>query len=299
MQRVVITGGNGLIGRHLSSLLMANGYEVAHLSRTPSEDDDYRSYLWDPQSGYCDSAAFHDGDAIIHLAGANIGSRRWSRARKREIISSRVESAGLIYNSTVIAGKMPSVFITASATGIYGSIISDRIHLESDPPSDDFLAETCRLWEEAADRFTDAGIRVVKVRCAVVLSARGSALSKLTAPAGAGLIVRLGPGNQYFPWIHIDDLCRIYLKAVNDNAMAGPYNASAPQHITHDMLMREIARQRQLPVILPRIPAWLLRLILGEMAVALTTGSRISSSHITGTGYSFTYPDITSALEAC
>ena len=299
MQRVVITGGNGLIGRDLSSILIKNNYEVVHLSRRPSTDVGYRSYRWDPGTGYCDSDAFRDGDAIIHLAGANIGARRWSNERKREIISSRVMTAGLIYKSTIMAGIRPSVFITASATGIYGSLISDKIHMESDLAADDFLGETCRLWEEAADRFSDAGVRVVKIRTAVVLASHGSALSKLTLPAKAGLIVRMGPGNQYFPWIHIDDLCHIYLKAVSDPMMSGPYNASAPQHITHDMLMTEIARQRRLPVILPRVPPWFLRMVLGEMSVVLTTGSRVSSEHITGSGYSFTYPDITSALKTC
>ena len=299
MQRVVITGGAGLIGRDLSSILIKNSYEVVHLSRRAPTDVGYRSYRWDPGSGYCDSDAFREGDVIIHLAGANIGARRWSSERKREIINSRVITAGLIYQSTIMAGIIPSAFITASATGIYGSLISDKIHMESDLPANDFLGETCRLWEEAADRFADAGVRVVKVRTAVVLAPHGSALSKLTLPARAGLIVRMGPGNQYFPWIHIDDLCHIYLKAVSDTMMSGPYNASAPHHITLDMLMTEIARQRRLPVILPRVPPWLLRMALGEMSVVLTTGSRVSSEHITRSGYSFTYPDITSALKAC
>jgi uncharacterized protein (TIGR01777 family) len=205
----------------------------------------------------------------------------------------------MIHRATVGAGIMPSAFITASATGIYGSVTSESIFSEGDPPAADFLGETCRLWEEAADSFAESGVRVVKVRTSVVLSPYGSVPAKLTALSWAGLIPRLGPGIQYFPWIHIDDLCRIYMKAVSDKTMTGPYNAVAPGHVTHDMLIREIARQRRLPVILPHIPAWLLRLVLGEMSVVLTNGSRISSEHISGAGYIFTYPDITSALKAC
>jgi uncharacterized protein (TIGR01777 family) len=299
MNRVVITGGSGLIGSHLSRLLAGEGYDVVHLTRKVREGSKYKSYLWDPQQGYCDRDAFRDGDAIIHLAGANIGSRPWTGTRKREIISSRTETAGLVYRSSAGSGIMPSVFVTASGISIYGSQTTEKIFSEDAPAGSDFLAETSRLWESVADPFAAAGVRVVKVRTAVVLAPSGSALSKLTAPARAGLIVRLGPGSQYFPWIHIDDLCRIYLKAVSDVTMSGPYNASAPDHITHDMLMAEVARQKGLPVFLPHVPAWLLKAILGEMSVVLTGGSRISSERLAATGFSFRYPDIASALKAC
>ncbi len=299
MKRVVITGGTGLIGSHLSDLLAGEGYEVVHLTRKIREGGKYKAYLWDPQQGYCDPGAFRDGDAIVHLAGANIGSRPWSRARRREIISSRTETAELIYRSSAGSGVMPSVFVTASGISIYGSQTTERIFREDDPAGSDFLAETCRLWESAADHFANDGARVVKIRTAVVLASSGSALSKMTLPAKAGLIVRLGPGNQYFPWIHIDDLCHIYLKAVCDGTMTGPYNASAPDHITHDMLMTVVARQKGLPVFLPHVPAWLLRAILGEMSVVLTSGSRISSERLRASGFGFIYPDLVSALQAC
>jgi uncharacterized protein len=166
-------------------------------------------------------------------------------------------------------------------------------------PPGDFLGETCRLWEAAADPFADAGVRVVRMRTAVVLARHGSALNKMTAPARAGLIVRLGKGDQYFPWIHIDDLSAVYHKALTDTAMSGPYNAVAPHQVTHDMLMGEVARQKRLPVFLPHVPGWLLRAVLGEMAVVLTEGSRISSDRLSETGFRFRYPDISSALRAC
>ncbi len=299
MNRVVITGGSGLIGSHLSNLLAGEGYEVIHLTRKIREGGKSKSYLWDPRQEYCDLDAFRDGDAIIHLAGANIGSRPWSRARRREIISSRTETAELVYRSSAGSGVMPSVFITASGISIYGSQTSETIFSEDDPAGSDFLAETCRLWESAADPFAAVGVRVVKIRTAVVLASSGSALSKMTLPTKAGLIVRLGPGSQYFPWIHIDDLCHIYLRALRDGTMTGPYNASAPDHVTHDMLMTVVARQKGLPVFLPRVPAWLLRAILGEMSVVLTGGSRISSERLRATGFRFIYPDLDSALKAC
>jgi len=299
MKRVIISGGSGLIGSHLSGLLEGEGYEVVHLSRRVSEGGKYKSFRWDPRQGYCDRDAFTEGDAIIHLAGANIGARPWTRARRREIIGSRVSTAELIYRSSAGAGVIPSVFVTASGISIYGSAATEKIYREDDPPAGDFLAETCRLWESAADPFAAAGARVVKIRTAVVVAPSGSVLSKMTLPSRAGLIVRLGPGRQYFPWIHIDDLCRIYLKAVSDATMTGTYNAAAPEHITHDMLMAEVARQKRLPVFLPRIPGWVLRAILGEMSVVLTGGSRISSERLIDSGFEFRYPEIAAALRDC
>lgn len=299
MKRVVITGGTGLIGSHLSELLSAEGFEVVHLTRTVRPGGKYKSYRWDPQNGYCDPEAIEEGDAIIHLAGANIGGKLWSKTRKREIISSRTETAGLLFSVSAGRGIRPSAFITASGVNFYGSKTTQNIYSESDPPADDFLGETCRLWEAAADPFAAAGIRVVKVRTAVVLASSGSALSKMTFPATAGLVVRFGPGSQYFPWIHIDDLCRIYLRAVTDSAMAGPFNAATPDHITHDMLMREVARQKRLPVFLPHVPAWLLKATMGEMSVVLTGGSRISSKRLSDSGFEFKFADIASALRDC
>ena len=299
MRRVIITGGSGLIGSHLSTLLAGEGWQVAHLSRGDKKGGRYKSFRWDPETGYCDREAFREGDAIIHLAGSNIGQGRWTRSRRKDIIRSRTVTGELLRRMTVDAGITPSVFITASGVNYYGSVTSEKIYIEADPPAVDFLGETCRLWEAAADPFTDAGVRVVKVRTAVVLARSGSALNKMTAPAKAGLVVRLGPGDQYFPWIHIDDLCSVYHKALTDSTMSGPFNAAAPHHVTHDMLMGEVARQKGLPVFLPHVPAWLLRTVLGEMSVILTNGSRVSSDRLEDTGFRFRYPDISSALRAC
>ncbi|MDZ7633034.1 MAG: TIGR01777 family oxidoreductase [Bacteroidales bacterium] len=299
MKRVVIAGGTGLIGSHLSRMLSAEGYEVVHLTRKIREGGSYKSFRWDPDQGYCDADAFRDGDAIINLAGANLGARPWTKARRRDIIKSRTVTAELLFRSTAGHGIRPLVYVTASGVNYYGSSSTGNIYEENDPPGDDFLGETCRLWEAAADPFEAAGTRVVKLRTAVVLAPAGSALSKMTFPARAGLIVRFGPGNQYFPWIHIDDLCRIYLKAVSDSAMNGPYNASAPDHQTHDMLMAGVAKQKRLPILLPHLPAWLLRALMGEMSVILTAGNMISPERIISSGFAFRYPELAPALRDC
>jgi len=299
MQRVVISGGSGLVGRHLSLMLASDNFDVVCLSREKGKVTGCQTYFWDPAAGYCDREAFHEGDAIINLAGANIGGGRWTQDRKREIVESRTKTTELLYDSSVGAGIRPSVFVTASATGIYGSYISEKIFEETDPPADDFPGETCRLWEAGAEPFRAAGVRVVAIRTAPVLAPSGPVLSKMTAAAKIGLIVRLAPGNQYFPWIHINDLCSVYMKAASDAAMSGPYNAAAPDHITHDMLMSEVARQKRLPVFLPHVPVWFMRVIFGEMSAVLTTGSRVSSRRLEDSGFRFRYPDIKSALGAC
>jgi uncharacterized protein (TIGR01777 family) len=299
MQRIVITGANGLIGSHLSPLLEKEGFDVVHLTRDRKSGDRTKSFVWDPARSYADSDAFRPGDIIIHLAGANIGSGRWTGKRKEEIISSRVSSAALLFSKTAGAGIIPSAYITASASGYYGAVTGQRIFTESDPPAADFLGETCRRWEEAAQPFAEKGVRVVRIRTSVVFSASGSALSKMKMPASFGLIVRPGPGDQYLPWIHIDDLCSVYLMAVREAGMSGAYNAASPDHVTLDGVMKEVARQKHLPVFLPHIPVWLMRAVLGEMSVMLTAGSRVSSECLTNSGFTFRYPDLASALRAC
>lgn len=298
MRRVVITGGTGFIGSYLSPLLEDAGYEVVHLSRSNGAGNRFKSYYWDPEKGYCDPETFQNGDTIIHLAGTNLAGRRWTKSVKTEIIRSRTETAGLVYRTSAERGIVPSAFISASGVNIYGSVVSDRIFIESDPPASDFLGETCRLWEAAAEPFREKGIRVVHMRTAVVVARKGSAVSRLKAPASAGLVVRLAPGNQWFPWIHISDLCHAYLKAVADATMNGAYNTVAPEHITCDKLMGEIAGLYHLPVFLPRVPVWLLRLMLGEMSSLLTAGSRVSSDRLIKAGFEFEYPGIASALRA-
>ena len=256
---VLITGGSGLIGRYLTAVLLSEGYSVAHLSRNTGTSGKVRVFRWDPEKKIADPGLFEGVDYLIHLAGANIGDKLWTKRRKEEIVTSRVETARFLHriiseNRITLKG-----FITASATGYYGSLTSDRIFTEEDPPAEDFLGITCRLWEEVAELFADMGIRTVKIRTAVVLEKNDSALSRLMMPAKFGLVVRLGNGKQYFPWIHINDLCNIYLMALKNQNMSGAYNAVAPEHINHNDFVRTMARVMDKPVFLPPVPAGLIK----------------------------------------
>jgi uncharacterized protein (TIGR01777 family) len=294
---VLITGGSGLIGKHLTSSLLAEGYIVSHLSRRVIKDGKVRSFLWDPVKSSVNPEAFAGIDFIVHLAGANIGERRWTTKRKREIMESRANSAAFLFNTIRSEGTRLKGFISASATGIYGSETSRKIFFEADPPADDFLGSVCKSWEDSADLFGNAGIRTVKIRTGIVLDKSDSALSKLIMPAKFGFLVQAGSGHQYMPWIHIKDLCNIYLRAIGDSTMTGPYNAVAPQHVTHEEFIKTLAGVMRLPVFPVNVPGFVLKAALGKMSDVILCGSCVSSEKISASGYRFTYRNLKEALE--
>jgi len=294
---VLISGGNGLIGRHLTSSLLSAGYTVSHLSRKIDQIDNVRVFLWDPSKRMIDPESIEGADYIIHLAGANIGARRWTRERKKEILESRTESARFLHQTVTRRGIQLKAFISASASGIYGTETSEKIFSENDPPAGDFLGNVCKLWEEAADLFANSGIRTVKIRTAVVLEKNDSALSKLMKPGKFGFLIQTGTGLQYMPWIHITDLCNIYLKAIEDMKMSGAYNAVSPQHMTHSDFMHVLARVMNIPVLRVPVPGFVLRILLGEMSDVILKGSRVSCDKITAEGYRFIFNNLEAALK--
>jgi uncharacterized protein (TIGR01777 family) len=297
MAKVLITGGTGLIGRHLGRKLGELGYEIAILSRTKSNENKIQTYFWDYSKNEIDKDAINTSDYIIHLAGENLGERRWTSKRKQLILDSRIKSAELIYNNLDKGNSRLRAFITASAIGYYGAITNDKIFSETEPPADDFLGQTCKKWEQVAEKFTDIGIRTVKIRTGVVLSKKGGVLPKIIIPIKLGFGSAIGDGNQYFPWIHIDDLCSIYIKAIEDTQMISAYNAVAPEHNTNKQFIEAIAHNLKKPFWFPAIPAVSIKVILGEMSEMILTGSRISSDKIKNSGFVFRYPNLESALE--
>jgi uncharacterized protein (TIGR01777 family) len=293
---VLITGGSGLIGKYLTSLLLAKGYSVSHLSRNENHPEGVKVFRWDPEKMMVDSKAFEGTDFIIHLAGANIGEKRWTRKRKNEILTSRVISTRLIHKSIAEGGIRLKAFISASATGFYGAVTSSKIFAEDDPPGTDFLGSVCKKCEEAADLFSSSGIRTVKIRTGVVLEKNDSALSKLMVPAKFGFLIQTGTGLQYMPWIHIKDLCNIYLKAIEDSAMTGAFNAAAPQNVTHTEFMQTLARVMKVRIIAVPVPGFVIRAVFGEMSDVILKGSRVSSEKILNSGYAFCYNMLDAAL---
>ncbi len=297
MAKVLITGGTGLVGTHLRIKLQEMGYEVAILSRTKRNETKLLTYTWDYNKDEIDKDAINTSDYIIHLAGVNLGEKRWTSKRKQLIFDSRIKSAELIYNNIDKGNNRLRAFITASAIGYYDAITSDKELNETEPPSDDFLGQTCKKWEQVADRFTDIGIRAVKIRTGVVLAKQGGALSKIIIPIKMGIGSAIGDGNQYLPWIHIDDLCSIYIKAIEDTQMIGAFNAVAPEHKTNKQFIETIAHYMDKPFGFPKIPAFAIKVIFGKMSEMILTGSRISSDKIRNSGFVFRYPNLESALE--
>jgi uncharacterized protein (TIGR01777 family) len=297
MATVLISGGNGLIGRHLCRRLKERGYDVVILSRTKKKGSPVPVFTWDWEKMEMDPEAIFTADYIIHLAGVNIGEKRWTARRKKEIVDSRVKTAQLIHKTIKEQKKVLRAFISASAIGYYGAVTSDKIHTESDPPADDFLGDVCKKWEQAASRFKESGIRTVAIRTGVVLTKEGGILSRLMMPVQLGLGSSLGNGRQYMPWIHVEDLCGIYIKAIEDDHMEGPYNAVAPDDRTNKEFTRTMARICKKSLWLPGIPSVFIRLLFGKMSDMLLKGSRVSPNKIRQAGYSFIFPTLESALK--
>lgn len=298
MKNVLITGGTGFIGRSLAKELSNSGYSVSLLTRGESRGGAIKSYHWDPENSHIDPEALKGVDIIIHLAGVNISGIRWTREGKREIVESRVKSADFLRERLKLEGTHPELFISASATGYYGAITTDKIFDESSEPSGDFLAETCVRWEESALRFKELGCRVVCIRTGIVLSSEGGALPKMALPVKYFAAAAPGPGTQYIPWIHIDDLTGIYKKAVADPEMEGAYNAVADEQVTMKSFYTTLSRSMNRKLYLPPVPPFILKLLLGEMALMLIEGSRVSNEKIRSAGYNFRYPVLDGALSS-
>jgi uncharacterized protein len=297
MSSILITGGTGLIGKHLCRLLKDKGHKVVLLSRNRSSNTDVQTYAWDLEKGEIDKEALESADYIIHLAGENIGDKRWTQKQKQLIIDSRVKTTKLIFDKIKENNITPKAFISASATGYYGISPTDKIFEETDPPGKDFLGDTCSQWEQAVDRFKQLGVRTVKIRTGVVLTKQGGALAKMTVPVKMGIASALGNGRQYLPWIHIEDLCSIYMKAIEDSQMNGAYNAVAPDYKTNAEFTRTLAKVLNKPFWLPNVSGMMIKLLLGKMSEIVLKGNRISANKIIGSGYKFQFPDLERALK--
>ena len=292
MQNVLLTGGSGLIGRALSSMLQSKGYKVSWLSRHQHPRSEYSCFAWDIDNAYIDEKAFENVDFIVHLAGAGIADKRWIKTQKKIIIDSRVASTKLLLSYIQKLKISLKAFISSSAIGFYGSVTGEMIFEENNPPGNDFIAKVCRLWEGAIVEFQKENIRTVAIRTGIVLSAKGGALMKMKTP----VITPLGNGLQYMPWIHMKDLCSIYIQAIEDSSMNGVYNGVAPEHQNNSSFSKEFAMVFKRPFLPVGAPAFVLNAAFGEMSTILLNGSRVSSDKIQSTGFKFEYPLLKDAL---
>jgi uncharacterized protein (TIGR01777 family) len=301
MAIILITGGTGLIGKALSHALLKQGHRIIVLTReTGKRTRDaagIRYAKWDVGKQEIDQETISIADHIIHLAGAGIADKRWTRNRKREIISSRVNSSSFIVNCLKTIPNKVKTVVSASEIGWYGpGPVTGSFFKETDPPATDFLGDTCRQWENSITPVTDLGKRLVILRTGIVLSGEGGALKEFARPLKFGLATILGNGRQVISWIHIDDLVRLYIVAIGEPSMQGAYNAVAPEPVSNKELVLALARRKNffIPV---HIPSFMLRLVLGEMSIEVLKSATVSSEKIRDTGFAFNYPVIDKALD--
>lgn len=296
-KNVLITGGTGFIGKQLTNLFIDKGFSISILTRNCKQNTDAISYYkWDVTKQTIDEKSVMKADYIIHLAGEGIAEGRWTASRKEAIVQSREQSIQLIYDVLKRNNKKLDAFISASGIGIYGAINGAEICNETTAPENDFLGITCQKWEAAADTIESLGIRTVKIRTGLVIGKGEGFLRKLVPVFKYKLGSAIGSGKQYMPWIHIDDLCAVYLKAIVDSDMSGAYNAAISDATNNEIFSKTLAKIFGYSIWLPNVPAFLLQMVMGEMSKIILTGRRISSEKIEKTGFQFQYSDLEEAL---
>lgn len=303
MATILITGGTGLVGKALTSLLISKGYEVIILSRGQSATGNagYSIAHWDPARQEIDVTAVQKADYIINLAGAGVADKRWTKKRKQEIVDSRVQSGELLVKTLKETPNKVKAVINPSGIGWYGDDNkrkpSRKAFKEDDPADDEFLGETCKLWEASIDPVQELGKRLVKFRIGIVLSKEGGALKEFKQPVRFGVAAILGSGRQLMSWIHIDDLVRLILYAIEHESLRGVYNAVASQPVTNKHFMLKLAEKVKGRFYIPLyIPSFVLKIVLGDMSIEVLKSATVSNSKIGLSGFQFLYPTIDAAL---
>ena len=290
--KVTITGASGLIGSKLVERLQARGDEVTTLSRNPASPHAVR---WLPEQEPAPAEALDGRDAVIHLAGENV-AQRWSDDAKRRIRSSRELGTRNLVAGIEAAEERPRVLVSSSAVGYYGPHGNEYVD-EDTPPGNDFLAGICVIWEREAQQAAELGVRVVIVRTGVVLDKGGGALTKMLPFFKLGVGGPVAGGDQYLPWIHVDDVVGIYLAALDGDDWQGPVNASAPEPVTNKAFSQALGRALHRPAFAP-VPGLAVRVLYGEMAEIVTMGQRVVPRRAQERGYAFAHPDLDEALRA-
>jgi len=301
MQTVLITGGTGMVGTSLTQLLLSKGYQVIVLTRQPrvSNVPNLSYAVWDIDKGYIDPSAIQNADTIVHLAGAGVADKRWSKKRKQEIEDSRVMSGALLVKYLTAHTHQVKTVVTASAIGWYGPDTEQSLQYgftETDPVDAAFLGDTCKQWEDSVKPIETLGIRLVTLRIGIVLNKQGGALAEFIKPAKFGLATIFGTGNQMVSWIHQNDLCKMILFGIQTASLKGVYNAVSPDPTSNKDLIIAITKKLRgfyLPI---PVPAFLLNIMLGEMSIEILKSAKVSSNKIQEADFKFDYPTLNSAL---
>jgi uncharacterized protein (TIGR01777 family) len=293
-KHVLITGATGMIGKALIQALLKKNYTISILSTHPRFIPNVQVFKWEPQKQLIDSSCFNGVNAIIHLAGENIAKGKWTDSRKKEIIDSRVLSTQLLYNTLKKAAHTVGRVVSASATGFYGDR-GGEILTETSGNGNGFLADCCMKWESAVDSGEALGLSIVKLRTGVILAEKEGALPAMAKPVQWFAGAPLGSGKQWVPWIHLQDMVNMYVYAL-ENTFTGTFNACAPYPVTNKTLTNAIAKTFGRPVWPFSVPAKLIKLILGEMAVVALISTNTSAQKILDAGFTFKFTQLPEAL---
>lgn len=296
-ERVLITGGTGLVGKKLSTILLQEGYQVSFLSRTKKNIANVEVFQWDIHKQNIEQEAIETADYIVHLAGAGVADRRWTESYKKEILESRVLSTQLLHKAIQNAFKKPKAFLSASAVGIYGFDTKENLVEENSPQGNDFLADVTKKWENEVLKIKELAIRTCIFRIGIVLSTKGGALAKMMQPIQFFAGAALGSGKQYMSWIHIEDLARMFLFAIKNPQIEGIFNAVGNSPATNAEFTQILAKILEKPLFLPNVPSFALKLMLGEMAVMVTGGNRVSNKKILESGFEYKFNTLEEALK--
>jgi len=291
MKNILITGGSGLVGRRITAQLERKGYQVGWLSRSAQART---HFLWDVAQQTIDSQAMEWADAVIHLAGEGVAEKRWTAVRKKSILDSRTHSTQLLHTAIQQAEKKPLAFISASAIGFYGFQTGATLVEESSPAGTDFLADVVVAWEQEVKKIEALAVRCVLLRIGIVLDAKGGALGEMLKPPVAA---PLGSGDQWMSWIHVEDLARLFVFALEKTTLQGIYNAVGPNPATNQQLTKEAAAAKGKPYVGIGVPGFALKLVLGKMAAMVLGCNRVSSQKIQKAGFVFEFPELGAALK--
>lgn len=295
-KNILITGASGSVGKRLTQLLLNKGYRVSTLSRNPGKNPMAKTFLWDVNQGIIDPNCIEGIGTVIHLAGAGIAEKRWTDARKKELIDSRTKSISLIYDLLKDREHQVTSVISASAIGYY-SDCGDELMTEDSSPNTDFMAHCCVEWENAVDEGNKLGLRIVKFRTGVVLDKDGGVLPQLAKPIKLYVGSPIGNGQQWIPWIHWQDVVDMYMHSIEDITFKGTYNMVAPNPVTNAQLIQAVAKQLHKPLWAPNVPAFILKLMLGEMSTLVLGSTKVSAQKIQDAGFRFKFTEVSSALK--
>ncbi|WP_298313503.1 TIGR01777 family oxidoreductase [uncultured Aquimarina sp.] len=296
--KVLITGATGLIGQEIVRLCHQSKIDVHYLTTSKSKltsEKNYKGFYWNPSAGEMDSSCFEDVEVIINLVGATV-AKRWTNKYKQEIIDSRVDTASLILESLKKVKHSVRHIVSASAIGIYPDSFQNYYMEDSSMEDPGFLGEVVKKWETAVEEFKTLNIEVSLLRIGLVLSNKGGAFPKIANPIKQGIGAVFGSGKQWQSWIHVEDLAKMFMYVVEEE-LAGLYNAVAPNSVSNQKLTYVIADHLDKKIVLPNVPKFMMKLVLGEMHVLLFSSQRVCSDKILETGFRFKYDNITQAIE--